>query len=345
VALWGERYREPARVVEFFAQVVERLEAQPGVTGAAAVGTIFLTATPNSTNFSIEGRPDFPAEARVEVPLDPVTPNYFRVMGIPLQRGRVFDARDAADVPPVVIINETMARMFWPNEDPVGRRMKYGQVADGGPWMTIVGVVADTRRTGYDAAVRPETYVPHAQASNTGMTLIVRTSGEPAAMAPALRATVRAVDPGMAVQGLRPLEEVLVEMTAQRRLNTLLLAVFAVVAAVLSAVGIYGVIAYSVEQRTRELGVRVALGAPALGILRLIVSEGLTLAVIGLAVGLSAAFALSRSMTSLLYDVSATDPATFAAIGVIALTTAVLASLIPALRAVRVDPVGALRGE
>jgi putative ABC transport system permease protein len=344
---------------------MERLKTQPGVTGAAGVGTVFLSATPNSTNFSIEGRGDFPREQQVEVPVDSVTPDYFQVMNIPLVKGRFFDSRDRRDyLPPapptppgapapppvqqppfdaVVIINETMARMFWTNEDPIGKRIKYGQTDSGGPWMTIVGVVGDTRRTGYDAAVRPETYLPHAQSPDSGLTMVVRTQGDPAAFLPTLRSVVRGIDPVIAVQGGRPIESVLVEMTAQRRLNTLLLTVFGLAAALLAAVGIYGVIAYSVEQRTRELSVRMALGASARRILSLVLREGLVTSAIGLVVGLGFAFALSRWMKSLLYGVTPGDPITFAGIAGVAALVAILATLVPALRAIRVDPVQALR--
>jgi putative ABC transport system permease protein len=365
VGLWGERYRPAQTRVDYFAQLMERLKTQPGVTGAAGVGTVFLSATPNSTNFSIEGRGDFPLEQQVEVPVDSVTPDYFQVMNIPLVKGRFFDSRDRRDyLPPapptppgapapppvqqppfdaVVIINETMARMFWTNEDPIGKRIKYGQTDSGGPWMTIVGVVGDTRRTGYDAAVRPETYLPHAQSPDSGLTMVVRTQGDPAAFLPTLRSVVRGIDPVIAVQGGRPIESVLVEMTAQRRLNTLLLTVFGLAAALLAAVGIYGVIAYSVEQRTRELSVRMALGASARRILSLVLREGLVTSAIGLVVGLGFAFALSRWMKSLLYGVTPGDPITFAGIAGVAALVAILATLVPALRAIRVDPVQALR--
>jgi putative ABC transport system permease protein len=272
-------------------------------------------------------------------------PNYFKVMGVALRQGRFFDDRDVDGAPPAVIINETMATKYFPSGDAVGRRIKYGQVASQGPWMTIVGVVADTRRTGYDSAVRPETYLPHAQTSDSGQLVVVRTTGSPEAFVPALRSIVRSIDPNIAIQSPLPIEALLAEMTAQRRLNTLLLTVFGTVAALLAAVGIYGVISYSVEQRTRELGVRVALGAPAGRILGLILTEVLSLAGAGLLLGLVAALAASRSMTTMLYGVSATDPATFASIGAIAVVTALLASLIPALRAVRLDPVKALRAE
>jgi len=345
LVLWGEKYREPAARIEFFRQVITQTTADPAVQGAAGVGTVFLSATPNSTNFSIEGRPDFAPEEAVEVPVDSITPDYFRVMGVALRQGRFFDERDAATAPATVIINQSMADRFWPKGDALGRRIKYGQLASQGPWMTIVGIVADTRRTGYDAVVRPETYLPHAQSPDSGLMMVIRTKGDPAAFVSSLNAIVRQVDSGIAVQAAQPIESLLGDMTAQRRLNTLLLSIFGIVAALLAAVGIYGVIAYSVEQRTRELGVRIALGAPAGRILQLIGLEVVPLALTGLVLGLGAAVALSRSMTSMLYQVSATDPGTFVAISVVALLTALLASLIPAIRAVRLDPIKALRIE
>jgi putative ABC transport system permease protein len=266
-------------------------------------------------------------------------------MGVALRQGRFFDERDAATAPATVIINQSMADRFWPKGDALGRRIKYGQLASQGPWMTIVGIVADTRRTGYDAVVRPETYLPHAQSPDSGLMMVIRTKGDPAAFASSLNAIVRQVDSGIAVQAAQPIESLLGDMTAQRRLNTLLLSIFGIVAALLAAVGIYGVVAYSVEQRTRELGVRIALGAPAGRILQLIGLEVIPLAVTGLVLGLGAAVALSRSMTSMLYQVSATDPGTFVVISLVALLTALLASLIPAIRAVRLDPIKALRLE
>jgi len=343
ITLWGDRYDEPARVVDFFRQVLARVEARRGVAGAAGVGTVFLSPTPYSMNFSIEGRPDFPFEQRVEVPVDAVTPAYFRVMGVPLRRGRTFDDRDTSTSTPVVIINETMARMFWIDEDPIGRRIKYGSLSSRSPWLEIVGVVADTRRTGYDAPVRPETYLPHAQAPDSAMMLVVRTTSEPEAMLAAVRAAVQSVDPGMAVHGGASLESLLGEMTAARRLNTLLLSVFAGVAVLLAAIGIYGVLAYSVEQRARELSVRIALGASAPRLLRLVLAEGLATSLAGLGIGLAGAALLSRSMSSLLYGVTPTDPATFAVTAGATSLVAIAASLPPALRALRVSPVDVLK--
>jgi putative ABC transport system permease protein len=211
--------------------------------------------------------------------------------------------------------------------------------------MTIVGIVADTRRTGLDAVVRPETYLPLAQSPSGGMTIVVRSAGEPAAAIGALRAALRSIDPAIPLFGERTVDELVDDMAAQRRLNTLLLTIFGIVAAVLAAVGVYGVLAYSVQQRTRELGVRVALGATAGTLLRLVLAEGLVLAGTGLVLGLVGALALGRVLTTLLYNVSAYDPATLAAIAGVAALIAFLACLVPAIRAVRLDPVNALRAE
>ena len=343
ITLSGERYAQPAAVIGFFDEVTARVKAEPSIAGAAGIGTVLLSATPNSTNFSIEGRPDFAPADRVEVPVDAVTADYFEVMRVPVVRGRTFDARDGSEAPPVVIVNDTMARMFWPGEDPVGRRIKYGLLAGGAPWMTIVGVVADTRRTGYDEAVRPETYLPHAQSVAASLQLVVRTTGDPDLAAPILRAVVRSIDPLVPLSAVGPLEGQLSALTAQRRLNTLLMSVFGLVAATLAAIGIYGVIAYSVDRRTRELGVRMALGASTPSILGLVIRETLTLAGAGLIAGLVGALALTRVVSSLLYDVSAADPATFAVIGLVTVLVALAACLVPAVRATRVDPIAALR--
>lgn len=345
LTLWGQRYQQAPARAEFFDQVLRTIGADSSVRGVAGVGTLFLSATPNSTNFSIEGEPPFAPEQQVEVPVDSITPDYFKVMGIPFLAGRPFNSGDTATSGNVVIINKAMADQFFPKGDAVGRRITYGSGGPNANWMTIVGIVADTRRTGYEAVVRPETYLPYAQTGDGSLLIVVRTAGDPNAFVPTMRALVKGVDANIAVQTPRTVDEQLGVMTAQRRLNTLLLTIFAIVAAVLAAVGIYGVIAYSVEQRTRELGVRVALGAPASGILRLISAEVMMLAVAGLVLGLGAAIALSRSMSSMLYQVSATDPITFAAIALVALLIAGLAAVVPVMRAVRLDPVKALRAE
>jgi predicted permease len=269
----------------------------------------------------------------------------FGVLQVPLRAGRFFDARDVAGAPRAVIINETMARLFWPGESPIGRRIKYGLPSSQGAWMTIVGVVADTRRTGYEAPVRPETYLPQAQAPDIGLALLVRTTGDPMALVAPLRAVLREIDPLIPLESVHPLNEEVADMTAGRRLNTTLFAVFAAIAALLAATGIYGVVAASVEQRTRELGVRLALGATGGSILRMVLVEGLWLVTIGLALGMVASLALSGTMARLLYEVRPTDAATLMSIAALTVMVALVASLVPALRALHVDPITALRTE
>jgi putative ABC transport system permease protein len=238
-----------------------------------------------------------------------------------------------------------MARMFWPGESSVGRRMKYGQVSSQGPWMTVVGVVADTRRTGYESAVRPETYLPQAQAPDVGLALLIRTTDEPMALASSLRTVLREIDPLIPLESIHLLDEEVAAMTAGRRLNTMLFAVFAAIAAILAAVGIYGVISASVAQRTRELGVRLALGATGGSILRMVLVEGIWLVGLGLVLGIAASLALSGAMARLLYEVRPTDAATLMSIAALTLMVALAASIVPAIRALRVDPMTALRAE
>ena len=346
VQLPGSKYRENKQVVNFFDQLLPRMESVPGVQGVGGISEMFLTDTPNSTGFTIEGRPVQSAADSIEVPIDSVTTNYFQAMGIPLLKGRVFDERDQIDAPLVVIINKTFAEQFFTGEDPIGKRFMYGQ-PDGAnpPWMTIVGVVGDMRRTGFDRAVRPETFLPEKQQPDNRLTLVARTAGDPASFAGALRDAVWSVDKDQAVYDIKTMDSTLAEMTSQRRFNMLLLGLFAAVALVLASVGIYGVMSYSVAQRTHEIGIRIALGADRRDVLRLIVGQAMGLALVGIGAGLVAAFSLTRLMASLLYGVSATDPAIFTMIAVILTGVALGASFIPARRALKVDPMIALRYE
>ncbi len=346
VQLPGSKYRENKQVMNFYQQLMERLEAVPGVQSAGAISSVFLTDTPNSTNFTIEGRPVPVGAESIEVPLDAVTTSYFKVMGIPLIEGREFDEHDVPASPPVAIINQTFARRFFPNEDPIGKRYLYGSPGpDNHSWITIVGVVGDMRRTGFDRPVRPETFLPQDQNPDSGLTIVARTNGDPAALAGALRNEVWAIDRDQSVYDVKTMRAVLSEMLSQRRFNMLLLGIFAAVALTLAAVGIYGVMSYAVAERTHEIGLRMALGAQAGDVLGLIVRQGMLLAVTGLVVGLVASFALTRLMTSLLYGVSATDPLTFIAIPVVLTGVALGACLVPARRAIKVDPMVALRYE
>jgi len=346
VQLPGTKYREPAQLVNFFQQVFQRMENVPGVQSVGAISDIFLSDTPSSTNFTIEGRPLTTGADSIEVPLDAVTTNYFKVMGIPLLKGRVFDERDRMDSLPVAIINDTFAKRFFEGEDPIGKRYCYGQPdGDKTRWLTIVGIVGDMRRTGFDKAVRPETFLAQDQDPDNALTIVARTTGDPASFADALRSEVWAVDKDQSVFNIKTMDATLVEMTAQRRFNTLLLGIFAAVAMILAAVGIYGVMSYSVTQRLHELGIRIALGASARDVLRLVVGQAMRLALIGIGAGLIAAFLFTHLMASLLYGVSATDPATFLLISSLLTGVSLVASFVPARRAMKVDPMVALRYE
>jgi predicted permease len=346
----GTKYREEKQFVDFYQQLFQRMRSVPGVESVGATSSIFLTDTPNSTNFSIEGRPAFTDAESIEVPLDAVTTDYFKVMNIPLLRGREFDGHDQIGSPLVAIINETFARRFFPGEDPIGKRFLYGRPqGPNPPWRTIVGVVADVRRTGFDKDVRPETFLPQDQEPDNALTVVARTASNPASFAGALRDQVWAVDKDQSVFDIKTMDETLSEMTSQRRFTMLLLSIFAAVALILAAVGIYGVISYSVTQRTHEIGIRIALGAERRDVLRLVVGQAMTMTSVGVVAGLGAsfllAFVLKRLMSGLLYGVSATDPVTFALIPLALVGVALGASLVPARRATKVDPMVALRYE
>ncbi|HKQ07299.1 MAG TPA: ABC transporter permease [Blastocatellia bacterium] len=347
VQLAGTKYRENPQVVNFFQQALERMRNVPGVQSVGAISTIFLSDTPNSTNFTIEGRPVVTGADSIEVPLDAVTNDYFKVMGIPLLKGRFFDERDRAGSLPVAIVNETFAKRFFEGEDPLGKRYCYGQPSSDGKteWLTIVGVVGDMRRTGYDKAARPETFMAQDQNPDSALTIVARTAGDPASYAPALRDAVWAVDKDQSVFSIKTMDATLAEMTAERRFNMLLLGIFAAVAMVLAGVGIYGVMSYSVTQRMHELGIRIALGASQRDVLRLVIGQATRLALIGVGAGLIAAFFLTRLMASLLYGVSATDFATFLLISSLLTGVSLAASFVPARRAMKVDPMVALRYE
>jgi putative ABC transport system permease protein len=346
IQLPGTKYREAAQVEAFYKQLFERIESVPGVQSVGAISDVFLSDTPNSTNFSIEGRPVPTGADSIEVPLDSVSPGYFRTMGIPLQRGREFDERDVRGSTPVVIVNETFVRRFFPDEDPLGKRFVYGGAGpDNNQWITIVGVVGDMRRTGFDRPVRPETFLPHSQATSGTLTIIARTSGDPASLSNTLRGEVWAIDKDQSVFDLKTMDQTLSEMSSQRRFNMLLLGVFASLALTLAAVGIYGVMSYSVAQQTHEIGIRMALGAGQTDVLGMVVRRGMLLAASGIGIGLIGAIALTRLMSSLLYGVSATDPLTFVVIPIVLGIVALGACFVPASRATKVDPMIALRYE
>jgi len=277
-----------------------------------------------------------------------VSENYLQTMSIPLRRGRYFGAQDNEHAMPVVIINETMARTYWPNVDALGRRFKLGDPADNTPWMTIVGVVGDVRQMGIDVPVKAEMYMPYRQADlrfYVPRDLVFRTAGDPASLVGSVRQAIRAVDPDQPISDVATMEEVLGREISQRRLGMILLTAFAVLALLLASLGIYGVLAYFVAQHRNEIGVRLALGATPAKILLFVLQKGMRLTLLGVGIGLAASFALTRLMTSLLFGVNPVDPLTFAAVPVLLAVVAFLACWIPARRAARVDPVVALRYE
>jgi putative ABC transport system permease protein len=341
----GAKYPTPQARAAFHAALLERTRQIPGVQGAAFISDIFLSATPNSTPIGIEGREMTPEEQNIEVPLDAVSPDYFKVMGIPLLRGRTFTAADNLDGPQVAIVNENMARRFWPNEDALGKRFKYGGLQNQGPLITVVGVVADMRRTGFDAPVRYESFRPHTQRVTGSLTLVVRTAGDPLTMVAPIRAQFRSIDPEQPVFEIASMDQLLSSMVAQRRFSMALLGTFAGLALALGVVGVYGVTSYLVAQRTREVGVRLALGAQPRQVVGMVVRQGMVIAAVGLAAGLGGALVAGRLMTGLLYGVSPFDVATLSGVTIVIGLATLAANWIPALRAAHVDPLTALRSD
>jgi len=341
------KYGDFAKREAFFERVLDRVRTLPGVKAAGFTSALPLTWDGGTSSFTPEGRvldPNVSYDANNRV----VTPGYFEAMGIPLKRGRFFTAADGKDGPPVVIINETMARKFWPNQDPVGQRFKYGDPQDKTPWCRIIGISGDVRQMRLDEPPRQEMYFPYWQAKGNWMVLrdlAVRTSGDPSSLAGAVRQAVWSVDKDQPVSDVRTLDDLLDQEVAQRRVQAALLGAFAALALILACVGIYGVLSYLVTQRTREIGVRVALGASGFDVFRSVAGQGMTLAAIGTAAGLAGALALSRLLESLLFGVSAGDPLTYAGAIVVFGVVATLACYFPARRATRVDPMIALRYE
>jgi putative ABC transport system permease protein len=333
-------YRTEAQRVAFYDAIQARAAALPGVTQAALSSQIPVGGGDSDTSFLIEGRPEPTRSADGLVTwYRVVSANYFAAMEIPLRRGRLFADREAERT---IVVNETMARRHWPGEDPIGRRIKFGA---GDPWFTIVGVVADVQVRGPRGTSVVETYVPYWHLPEAGINVVLKTATDPQAMAEPLRRAVKEVDPNIAVAGLTTLNEIIAEANGSSRFYALLVAVFAAVALVLAAVGIYGVLSYAVSQRTQEIGVRLALGARERQIFGLVVGESLKLAAAGLVLGLTGAALVARALERLLFGVRATDVMTFAATGLLLVAVAVLASYVPARRAMRTDPMEALRAE
>ncbi|MDX6498756.1 MAG: hypothetical protein QOG23_2016 [Blastocatellia bacterium] len=336
------RYAKADEQTFFFQQLVDRIKALPGVEGAAGVVTLPLTGAFESTDVIIEGPAPLPAGQRPEADYTTVTPDYFRTLQIPLLKGRQFTAQDSKDAPGAIIVNDILASTLWPNEDPIGKRLTVG--FEKTP-RQIIGVVGNIKQTTLDATARPAMYMPHLQSPNSGMTVLVRTTGEPLAMTAAVREQVRALDKDVPIYHIQTMDQVLGSSVAQPRFSMLVVGLFAALALVLAVVGIYGVMAYSVSRRAHEIGVRMALGARTSQVLKLVLKEGMTLTLVGIAIGIFGAFALTRMMATLLFGVGPKDPITFMGVAALLAAVAFVACYIPARRATRVDPLVALRYE
>jgi putative ABC transport system permease protein len=341
LALPNSRYPEMAQAQAFQERLDGELRRIPGVSSVAYTNQIPASGGSNYLAFGIDGRDAPPAGTPQDAQRYVVTPEYFRLYEIALRQGRTFTEQDREGAQDVALINETMARRHWPDADPIGQRITF----DGTRYFSIVGIVADTRQEGVDEAPYPQAYVSRAQLPTRAMSIALRTTGDPLEVVPALRRTVRSLDGDIALSQVQSMREVVGSTIAQPRINTIVLSVFAGIALLLAAIGIYGVTSYAVAQRTREIGVRMALGARRGTVLGLVVRQGMLPVAAGLAVGLLAAFAATRVMQSLLFEVNTTDPLTFASITALLAAIALVASVVPALRASRVDPVVALRSE
>ncbi|HEX8561277.1 MAG TPA: ABC transporter permease [Pyrinomonadaceae bacterium] len=344
VMLPETKYPEAGRQIEFFRQATARIRTLPGVQSASAVSALPFADLGAATSFTVEGRPAPPPGDKLTTDLRVADENYFRVMNIPLVSGRAFTEQEAVEDRKVAVVNETMARKYFPGEDPVGKRILVSMGSEPAP-TEIIGVVGDARYDRLEGELRPMVYWTPPRFTYPSMTIVVRTVGDPGALGPAAVREIRAVDKDQPVSDVRTMESWLAESTARTRFGTLLLGAFACAALLLAAVGIYGVISYSVAQRRNEIGLRMALGAQARDVLRLVVGQGMRLVLAGVALGLLGALALTRLMAGLLYGVAATDPPTFAANALLLVAVSLLACYVPARRATRVDPLTALRRE
>lgn len=346
IVLPEPKYEEFERRSAFYSDLVQRVEALAGVRSAAVTTNLPLYRQGNSISVRIEGRPDPPPGQELIVVTRIVSPGYFDTMTIPLLSGRNLSDQDTATTPGAVVISETMARRFWPNEDAIGKRIATRRVRSDADWIQVVGVVKDVRQFELTAEPRPQMYLTYRQAGFfDARDLVVKTHVDPTSMAATVRRAVWEIDKDQPVSNIQTMDQILAESIERQRFSMLLLAIFAVVALVLAGVGIYGVMSYSVAQRTHEIGIRMALGAQTSAVLKLAVSYGMKLVIVGIVIGLIAAFALTRVMSTLLFGVTATDPATFTLISLLLVLVAAVASYIPARRATKVDPIIALRYE
>jgi putative ABC transport system permease protein len=337
VSLPTTKYAKPEQRFDFYQRVLDRVNGMPGVQTASMVSLIPFGGSNTGRNFLIEGQPPPRPEDTPVFWRRIIDPNYFRLVRIPFIRGREFSLQDAG-TPRVAIINETMARRYWLNTDPLGKRFGPGQY-----WLTVVGIVGDVKFTSLTKAAEPEFYEPYRQAPVPDMILTVRTLSDPQRLAPALREAVLETDPTQSISRIIPMAQYVSNAVGTPRLSALLLAAFGTTALLLAAVGIYGVISFSVTRRTREIGVRIALGAAGRDVMRTVVGQAVALASVGIAIGIGSALALNTIMQRMLFGVTATEPSAYLAVSALLITIAALAAYVPARRATRIDPSVALR--
>lgn len=344
IVLSGPKYDSVSQARAFFGQLEERVRGLPGVIGVAATSNVPLQGTGYTSDFVIAGRPA--GEYYTEITHRLVTPDYFRAMRVPLRRGRFFTAADRQGAPPVVIINEQVARKYFAGQNPVGQRITFDKVPDAkSEWATIVGVVAGERQQALSADPLIEAYVPFAQEGSSAMSLVTRVAGDPAELAPAVRRIVAELDSDLPISDQRSMDDIRARSLANQRFLMTMLLVFATIGLLLAIIGVYGVLAQVARRRTREMGIRIALGASAAGVRWLVVRQGLALVAVGLAIGVVGALAVTRGLTALLYHVAPADPMTFIAVPVLLALTGLAAAWMPALQASRADPAIALRSE
>jgi len=343
VNLAPAKYSGNQQVKDFYERLLSRIETLPGVESVGAVTNLPLTSTVVRFRFLIDGRPPATPGERLVATTGAINPDYFLAIGTPLVKGRFFSERDRDGSPPVLIINDTMARRYWPGEDPIGRRLTLPSL--GGVSREIVGVVGDVKHSGLDTEAGAQMYLPYQQQPWNFMSLVVRTQSDPVRLAAPVRQEIASLDANQSAYDVKTLEQVVSESVSQPRLYTILLGIFAVVAIVLAAVGIYGLMNYLVIQRIHEIGIRIAIGAQASDIFKMIVGQGMSFALIGVMIGLVVAFLTTRVMESLLFGVSARDLPTFLGIPLVLSAVAFTSVYVPARRAMRVDPMISLRQE
>jgi putative ABC transport system permease protein len=340
------KYPDRERRAALFDEVMRRVRELPGVQSAAVAGNLPLTYNGDSMSISVEGVPDPPPSQQPDVIYRAIGPGYFATMGIPMVRGRDFTDQDNGDSKDVVIISEKTAQQFWPGQDPIGKRLKPGSSTSNSPWREVIGIVKDVRQNDFVASPKRQMYLTYRQLKNVAANaLVVRTSIEPMSLAVPVRNAIWSVDKDQTVADIDTMDHIVAEAVARQRFSMVLLGLFAALALLLASIGIYGVMSYSVAQRTREIGIRIALGARRIDVLQMTVKQALKLVGVGMMIGLAAAFLLTRVLASLLFGISATDPITFIGISVLLLAVALLASYVPALRATKVDPITALRAQ